>query len=106
MLGALHHPVGGVALQQADLHRLALLRRAHAGLLAQQLGRTDPRAGAAQDGLIEDILRRAADVVGGDLADEGGVVDAGRAGLEAWRVVATGDAAGLEPRRLAAERRE
>src|SRR3546814_3509032 len=86
MRGAVHRRVGGIALQQADLHRLALLRRAHAGLLAQHLGRTDARAGAAEDVLLQDVLRRAADVVGRDLADEARDIDAGRAGLDAGRV--------------------
>ena len=46
------------------------LGRAHAGLLAQHLGRADPGAGAAHDVLFQDFDCRAAHVVGRDLADE------------------------------------
>jgi hypothetical protein len=42
--------VDGVALQQADLHGLALgIVVAHAGVLAQDLGRAHTRAAAAED---------------------------------------------------------
>src|SRR3546814_16400092 len=105
MRGAVHRRVGGIALQQAYLHRLALLRRAHAGLLAQHLGRTDPRAVAAEAVLLQDVLRRAAHVVGGDLTDEAADVDAGLACLDARRVVADVHAAGLAQPLLAVERR-
>src|SRR3546814_12210966 len=88
----------------ADLHRLALLRRAHAGLLAQHLGRTDARAGAAEDVLLQDVLRRAADVVGRDLADEARDIDAGRAGPDSGCVVADVVAAGLAQTGLAGDR--
>src|SRR3546814_20191370 len=47
----------------------------------------------------------AADVVGRDLADEARDIDAGRAGLDAGRVVAEVAAAGLDQRGLAVERR-
>ena len=102
---ALEEPVGGVALEHADLDRLALLRRAHAGPLAQDLGRADPGAGAAHDVGLEDGERRTLDVVGLDAADEARDVDAGRAGLEAGRVVAEIAAAGLDQRLLAVQRR-
>src|SRR3546814_20653860 len=55
--------------------------------------------------LLQDVLRRAADVVGRDLADEARDIDAGRAGLDAGRVVAEVAAAGLDQRGLAVERR-
>src|SRR3546814_17562833 len=55
--------------------------------------------------LLQDVLRRAADVVGRDLADEARDIDAGRAGLDAGRVVAGVAAAGLDQRGLAVERR-
>jgi hypothetical protein len=53
-----HQRVGGVALQPPDLDRLALGDLAHAGLLAERLGRADAGAHAAEDVLGED--RRAA----------------------------------------------
>src|SRR5690606_38567467 len=71
----------------------------------EDLGRADPRAGAAEDVLLEDVLCRAAHVVRGDLADEARDVDAGGAGLDAGRVVAEVAAAGLDQSRLAVERR-
>ena len=49
MLAGFHQRVGGVALQLADAHRLALGRLADAGLLAQRLGRADAGAHAAED---------------------------------------------------------
>ena len=55
-----HQRVGGEALQPADLHRLALGRLAHAGLLAQRLGRADPRAHAARGCSAPRIVRAAA----------------------------------------------
>src|SRR3546814_10142930 len=55
--------------------------------------------------LLQDVMRRAADVVGRDLADEARDIDAGRAGLDAGRVVAEVAAAGLDQRGLAVERR-
>src|SRR5262249_47382624 len=98
-------PVRGVALQGADVDRLALLGRTHAGLLAQDLGRADARAGAAHDVLLQDGDRRAPDIVGRDLADEARDVDAGGARLQAGCVVAEVAAAGVDQRPLAVERR-
>ena len=51
--------VGRIALQEADRDRLALGRLAHAGLLAQCLGRTDARAHAAHDVGVENGPGRA-----------------------------------------------
>jgi hypothetical protein len=79
--------VGRMALQQADLDRLVLVRVAHAGLLAQHLGRADARAHAAEHVRLEDRARRAARVVLADPADERRDVDArsGRPGCRARR---------------------
>ena len=90
--------IGGIALQRADIHRLVLAGLRTQALLAQHLGRADPRAGAAEDVLLEDGDRRALHVAGRDLADEAGDVDAGRAGLDAGRVVAEVAAAGIDQR--------
>jgi hypothetical protein len=81
--------VDRVALQQADLHGLAFgVVIAHAGVLAQDLGRADARAAAAEDVLLEDADGGAVDVLVVDVADEAGDVDAGRAGARAGGVVA------------------
>jgi hypothetical protein len=81
--------VEGVALQQADAHRLALaVVVAHAGAFAQDLGRAHARATAAKDILLEDAVGGAVDVLVVDVADEAGHVDAGGAGVHAGRVVA------------------
>ena len=62
---------------------------AHAGLLAQHLGRADAGAHAADDVALEDRAAPAPlRIAGRDLADEERDVDAGRAGLDAGRVVA------------------
>ena len=79
--------VGRMPLQQTDLDRLVLVRVAHAGLLAQHLGRADARAHAAEHVGLEDRARRAARVVLADPADERRDVDPGRAGA-ARRIVA------------------
>ena len=97
--------IGGIALQRADIDRLVLAGHAHAGALAQDLGRADPRAGAAEDVLLEDGDRRALHIAGGDLADEAGNVDAGGAGLDAGRVVAEVAAARIDQRLARLERR-
>src|SRR3546814_14669184 len=80
--------IGRVSLQKSDRDRLAVLGVAHAGALAEDFGRADPRAGAAENILFVDAQGRAGGIAGGDLADEAGDVDAGRAGLDAGRVVA------------------
>ncbi len=102
---ALQQRVGGVALQCADLHGLGFLGRAHAGILAEDFDGTDARARPAHDVFLQDGDGRALDVVGRDLADEAGDVDAGRAGLQARRVVAEIAAAGLDQGAHAIERR-
>ena len=70
MLARLDQVVGRIALQDADLHRLALGVFAHAGLLAQRLDRADAPAHAAQDVAAEDGLGRALGIAGRDLPDE------------------------------------
>ena len=105
LLALAHRDVGGVALQPADLHRLALGDLAHAGFLAQRLGRADAGAHAAQNVLVEDGLGRAERIAGRDLADEQRDVDRGRAGLHAGRVVAEIAAVGFDQRLVMIERR-
>ncbi|MPL84611.1 hypothetical protein SDC9_30576 [bioreactor metagenome] len=80
--------IGGKALQQADLDRLALGLHPHAGALAQVLGRADAGAHAAEDVLREDRLRRRLGRAGRDLPDEEWNVDRRRAGRGAGRVMA------------------
>src|SRR3546814_7316708 len=69
--------IGRVSLQKSDRDRLAVLGVAHAGALAEDFGRADPRAGAAENILFVDAQGRAGGIAGGDLADEAGDVDAG-----------------------------
>ena len=57
-LAGRHHGIGGVALQEPDRDRLALRGVAHAGLLAEGLGRAHPGAHAAEDVGVEDRLGR------------------------------------------------
>ncbi len=97
--------IRGIALQRPDIDRLALAGHAHAGALAEDLGRADPGAGAAEDVLLEDGDRRPLHIAGGDLADESGNVDAGGTGLDAGGVVAEVAAARIHQRLGAAERR-
>ena len=101
----LDHRVGGVALQEPDSDRLAFGGLAHAGLLAQGLGRADAGAHAAQNVGVEDRLGRARPIVGGDLADEHRNVDRGRAGLLARGVEAEIAALRLDPGLVQAQRR-
>ena len=84
---------------------LHLGRLAHARLLAQGLGRTDARADAAHDVGVENGHRRPGAVAGGDLADEQGNVDRGRAGPLAGRVEAEIAALGLDLRFVEGQRR-
>jgi hypothetical protein len=100
-----HQPVGRAALQRADPHRPLLLRRAHAGGLAQDLGGTNTGATAAENVLLQDLHRRATQVAGGDAANEAGNVDSGRTGFQARRVVAEVAAAGLDHRLVGGQRR-
>ncbi len=91
-----HHCVGGVALQKADLHRLAFRRLAHASFLAQRFGRADARAHSAHDVGVENGLGGPERIIRGDLANEQGNVDSGRAGLLTRRVIAEIAAIGLD----------
>ena len=59
-----HRDIGRVALQHADLDRLAFGHLAHAGFFAQRLGGADARAHAAQDVLVENRLGGALRVAG------------------------------------------
>src|SRR5690606_14492135 len=68
----LKHPVGGVALQCADLHRLALVGIAHTDAFAELLGRANPGAHAAEDVGTKYLLGCTAQVVAADAADETG----------------------------------
>ncbi len=80
--------VGRVALEPADLDGLALLRHAHAGLLAQYLRRADARAGTAEDVGLEDAPSRSLHIVRRDLLDEAGNVDARGTCFDAGCVIA------------------
>src|SRR6185437_8858350 len=97
--------IGGVALEPADLDRIAFLRGTHTGALAQNLGRADAGAGAAEDIGLEDAHARALDIIGRDLLDEAGNVDAGGTGLDAGRVVTEVTAIGLDQRLLPRQHR-
>ena len=97
--------VGRVALQKPDADGLALGGLAHAGLLAQGLGRADARAHAAHDVGVENRLRRAVAVAGGDLPDEQRNVDRRRAGLLAGGVEAEIAALQLDPGLVRGQRR-
>ncbi|MNJ39864.1 hypothetical protein D3C77_347460 [compost metagenome] len=89
--------VQGIALQQADQYRGALLVMvAHARLLTEDFGRADPRATAAEDVGREDFFRRTLDVLLVDVADERGNVDVAGARVDAGRVVAIEAARGLQ----------
>ncbi len=99
-----HRHVGSVALQAADLHRLALGDLTHADLLAQGLGRADAGAHATKNVLVEDGFRRTQRIAGGNLPDEQRDVDRSRAGLHAGRVVAEIAAVGLDQRLVMIER--
>ncbi len=80
--------VGGITLQLADHHRLALGHLTHTDLLAERFGRADPRTHAAKDVLAEDRLGRRIGGAGGDLANEQRNVDVGRTGRHARCVMA------------------
>ncbi len=100
-----HQRVGRVALQEADLDRLALGGIADAGLFAQRFGRADAGAHAAHYITRQDCLRRADRVLVGDLADEERNVDRGRAGRDAGRVIAIKATLGGDARLECIERR-
>src|SRR5688572_14845109 len=101
----LHQVVDGEALEHADIDRLVLRGVPHTLVFAQDLGRTDPRAHAAEDVGLENRLRRTLRVAGVDHADEVRDVDRGRTRLYARRIVAEIAAAALDQRFLAIERR-
>ncbi len=98
-----HQRVGRVPLQTADLDRPAFRGLAYAGPLAEVLGRTDPRAHAAEDVLVEDCPCRLLRAAGGDLADEERDVDVCGAGGDAGRVVAEIAPVGRHRRLVAVE---
>src|SRR6185295_18097562 len=66
--------IGGVALQQSDAHRPVFVRVTHARLLAQNLGRTHPRAHATHDVRAQDRVCRSLEVAAADFLDEAGDV--------------------------------
>ena len=72
--------VGGMTLQPPDLDRLPALVDEHARAFAEELRRAHARAGAAEQVVGEDHLRRPLEVTVGDRGDEGRHVDAGGAG--------------------------
>src|SRR6185312_14453262 len=78
----LHQVIDGVPLEHADMDWLVLRGVADALVLAQDLGRADPRAHAAEDVGFENLLRRTLRVAGVDHADEVGNVDRGGTGLD------------------------
>ncbi len=100
-----HDGVGRVALQQTDPHRLALGVLAHAGLLAELLGRADAGTHAAHDVGRQDRFGGPDIVALGDLPDEERDVDRGRAGLDAGRIVAEVAALGLDEGLVPRQRR-
>ena len=102
---AVHQPVGGVALEQADLHRPFLLGTAYAGLLTENLRRADAGATAAENILLEDAHGRTLQVAGGDAADEARNVDACRAGVQTGRVEAEIATIGFDQGLVVGERR-
>ena len=93
--GLLQVAVGGKTLQRADLYGLVLGGVAHTGLLAQNLGRANPRAHAAQGVGFEDGVRCAAHIAVGDTLDEAGYVDGRGAGSLAGGVETEVAAVGL-----------
>ncbi|SPU60671.1 Uncharacterised protein [Brucella melitensis] len=82
-----HQHIGGVALQMADLHRLAFRHLAHTDLLAERFGRADAGAHAAQNVFGKNGPGRASRVACIDLPDEKRNIDARRAGVHARRVI-------------------
>ena len=77
--------VGSVALEPPDLDRPSPLVREHAGALAEELCRADPRARAAEEVLGEDQLGGVRRVALRDRRHETGDVDVGGAGDRAGR---------------------
>src|SRR5690606_35539676 len=87
--------VGGVALQPADGDRPVLVTE-HAGADTEFVHRADTAAGMTYEVRLEDGDAGTQDVIGSDLADEGGDVDVGRAGLDARSVEAVKTTVGLD----------
>ena len=97
--------VGRIALQQADLDGLVFVCVTYAGFLAKYLGRTNPGTHAAHDVLLQDGMRRTANIVAANFLDECGNIDAGRTRCRAGRVIAEVAAIRLDQRLRARQRR-
>jgi hypothetical protein len=89
--------VGGMPLQPPDLNRLLFEVEHHTCSLAEHRSRADPRTTPPEHVGLEDRASRPRQIVGGDLANKGGDVDPGRAGLDARGVEAEQTAASLSP---------
>src|SRR5439155_25496949 len=101
-------PVRRIALEATDLNRASPLVLEHARALAQQLGRADARARAAEEVLREDQLGGTRAVPLRNCADEAGNVYSGRAGERARRAgepAAVEAAVGLDDGSAVVERR-
>ena len=98
-LGVLH----GVALQAADFDGLLIVAMHHAGAFAQDVHGTDAGATQAEDVGIENGLRGAAQIAGGDLLDEARHVDVGGAGRGARSIETVEAAVGFHGRGLRIE---
>ena len=84
----LHGVVRCMALQQTDLHRLALGRLTDTGLFTQCFGRADPGTHSTQNILVEDGAGRTVEISGGNLTNEFGDIDRRRAGGHTGRIIA------------------
>ena len=93
-----------VALQKGDFDGLAVVVVEHACTFAEHLDGACAGAGAAENVGVEDGLRRALQVAGGDLFDEARHVDVGGAGLHAGRIEAEEAAVSLGDGGLGGER--
>ena len=109
VLGLDEPDVGSVALEPPDLDRPSPLVREHAGALAEELRRADPRARAAEEVLGEDQLGGVRRVALRDRRHETGDVDVRGAGDRAGRgsmgAAALEAAVRFDPRLVGAERR-
>ena len=97
--------VHGEALQAADLDGLLVVAMHDAGAFAQHFDGADAGTTGAQDVGIENGVRRAAQVAGGDFLDEARHVDVGGAGGGAGRIEAVEAAIGFHQHRRGVERR-
>jgi hypothetical protein len=70
--------IHGVALEPADFDRLLFFLVHHAGTFAKNFGRANAPAAMSQNIGLEDYARRATQIIGGDLLDECGNVNARR----------------------------